>query len=72
MLTRFCGDYFTVYINIESLYYTPEIDIMLCILYFSILKMQKKNLKQFGKGKKYKKKYLYLRVDYFIREKSPI
>ena len=52
MLTRFCGDYFTVYINIESLYYTPEIDIMLCTLYSSIIKMQNKNLKQFGKGKK--------------------
>ena len=39
---------------------------------FLNIKNAKKNLKQFGKGKKYKKKYLYLRVDYFIREKSPI
>ena len=48
----YCGDHFIMYMNIESLYYTPEIDIMLCSFYSSILKMQKKNLKQFGKDKK--------------------
>ena len=41
MLTRLCGDYFTIYTNIESLCYTPETN-TLCINYTSILKMQKK------------------------------
>ena len=34
----YCGDHFIMYMNIESLYYTPENNIMLYVNYISIIK----------------------------------
>ena len=38
MLTRYCGDHFTVNTNIESLCCIPETNIILCQLYLNFLK----------------------------------
>ena len=39
----YCGDYFTVYTNIKSLYCTPETNIILCFNYGSKIKLKIKN-----------------------------
>lgn len=39
MVTTYCGEHFVIYVIVESLCYTPEINIILHIIYTSILKM---------------------------------
>lgn len=39
MVTTYCGEHFVIYVIVESLCCTPEINIILYIIYTSILKM---------------------------------
>ena len=39
----YCGDHFTIYIDIEALYGTPETSVMLCVNYILIKTKQEQN-----------------------------